>query len=360
MRQRSAAYSLEDPTVEQSVIERRAASGSENIGNSMHDDCVRENAKWREQAGLDSYIVRDAGGGCCKWCAALEGRYRYADAPDDVFKRHDNCTCTVTYECGRKRQDVWSKKTWEASDEELQARKEASEASKPKVYRNGELKELSDSAKPKVFTPAEAKELEQQALEKNPVTKLSPEQAKAIDEQSKPTVNTQEQAKAINDAAIERYKPHDPENVNKNEVENPEEKSIIKLGINLFDKSSSIYLDALSIEEEKGFKDVFLHGSPNSVQVLRDGKPINLSVQDFVNVLKNNGYYGEDISLCSCSTGKGYNSFEQLLSKELGVKIKAPDDDVYLIPEDGIMFVGSKYSNTGKWRVFDKGVEIID
>lgn len=177
----SWAHSLEDPTVEQSVIERRAASGSENIGNSMHDDCIKENAKWREQAGLDTYLVRDAGGGCCPWCAAIAGRYKYADAPDDVFRRHDHCTCTVTYECGRKRQDVWSKKTWEASDEELQARKEASEAAQPKVYRNDELKELSDSAKPKVFTPAEAKELEQRALAEHPIMKNTSEQAKALE-----------------------------------------------------------------------------------------------------------------------------------------------------------------------------------
>ena len=176
----SWAHSLEDPTVEQSVIERRGQSGAENIGNSMHDDCVKENAKLHDKAGLDCYLVRDAGGGCCAWCAAIAGRYKYADAPDDIFRRHDHCTCTTTYECGRMRQDVWSKRTWEASPEELQARKDAAEA-----------------AKPTVNTPQQAKELERQALEKNPVTKLSPEQAQAINEQSKPTVNTKEQAKEI-------------------------------------------------------------------------------------------------------------------------------------------------------------------
>lgn len=161
------AHSLEDPTVEPSVTERRAASGSENIGNSIHDDCIKENAKVREQAGLDCYLTRDAGGGCCPWCAALEGRYEYASAPDDIFRRHDNCTCTVTYECGKMRQDVWSKRTWEASPEELQARKDAAEA-----------------AKPTVNTPEQAKEIERQALEKNPVTKLTPEQAKAIEDKA--------------------------------------------------------------------------------------------------------------------------------------------------------------------------------
>ena len=62
------------------------------------------------------------------------------------------------------RQDVWSKRTWEASPEELQARKDAAEA-----------------AKPTVNTPEQAKELERQALEKNPVTKLSHEQAEELE-----------------------------------------------------------------------------------------------------------------------------------------------------------------------------------
>ena len=146
----------------------------------MHDDCVRENAKRREQAGLDTYLVRDAGGGCCAWCAAIAGRYKYADAPDDVFRRHDHCTCTTTYECGRMRQDVWSKRTWQASDKELEQRKALSEASKPTVN-----------------TPEQAKELERQALEKNPVTKLSPEQAQELNERSKPVVHTSAEAKEL-------------------------------------------------------------------------------------------------------------------------------------------------------------------
>lgn len=212
----SWAHSLEDPTVEQSVIERRAASGSENIGNSMHDDCVKENAKLHDKVGLDTYLVRDAGGGCCAWCAAIAGRYKYADAPDDVFRRHDNCTCTVTYECGRMRQDVWSKKTWEVSDEELKARKEASEAAQPKVYRNGELKELSDSAKPKVFTPEQAKALEAKALGKEDVDftqkndKMSAN-SDSILEPQRPTIHTKEEideiTKYAEDNGIKLYQP---------------------------------------------------------------------------------------------------------------------------------------------------------
>ena len=138
----TAAHSLEDPTVPQETIKRRARSTTENIANSMHDDYIKENAKTRTQAGLKCYLVRDAGGGCCKWCQALEGRFDYATAPDDIFRRHDNCTCSVTYECGRQRQDVWSKKTWEATPEELKARKEAEVASKPVVNTKEQAKEL--------------------------------------------------------------------------------------------------------------------------------------------------------------------------------------------------------------------------
>jgi len=135
---------------------------------------------------------------------------------------------------------------------------------------------------------------------------------------------------------------------------------IVKLGINMFDTSDPIYVDAFSIEEEPGFEDVFLHGSSTHVQITRNGKPVNLTPKEFADELKSRGYNGGNIRLASCSTGKGENSFAQQLSNELGVKVKAPDDEVYLIADEGIMFVGSQFSNTGKWRAFDKGVEIFD
>ena len=85
----------------------------------------------------------------------------------------------------------------------------------------------------------------------------------------------------------------------------------------MFDKSDPIFLDTLSIEEEFGFEDIHLHGSPSSVQVIRNGKRVNLGVNDFI----------EDIN------SKGYN---------------------------GVLYVGSEFRDTGKWRVFDKGVEVND
>lgn len=187
-----AAHSLEDPTVPEETIKRRARSATENIANSMHDDTIKENAKWRSKAGLDTYLVRDAGGGCCKWCQALEGRYKYVEAPDDIFRRHDNCTCTVIYECGRQRQDIWSKKTWQASEKELQQRRVAAEAAKP--------------------------------------TRLTKEQAQTINEQSKPRILSKAEADAINERAIELKLPRDPDIVKNNSIDNSGESGIIKTG----------------------------------------------------------------------------------------------------------------------------------
>ena len=157
------AHSLEDPNADDEKVARRGKS-SGNVVAARHDENVKANAAWREKAGFDCYLVRDAGGGCCPWCAALEGRYEYASAPDDIFRRHDNCTCTVTYECGKMRQDVWSKRTWEASPEELQARKDAAEAAKPTVKTPAEAQAINEQSKPMQLNAEQAEALQNRIL----------------------------------------------------------------------------------------------------------------------------------------------------------------------------------------------------
>ena len=196
------AHSLEDPNASDEKIARRGKSTG-TIVAARHDENVKANAAWREKAGFDCYLTRDAGGGCCSWCAALEGKYSYADAPDDIFRRHDNCTCTVTYECGRMRQDVWSKRTWEADPKDIEARKAASESSKPKV-----------------FTKEEAQALNEQS--KSNITVLSKEQAEALNKQSQPIVLTEAEAKEREAKALGK-----DNNVNNKSVDKPEESGII-------------------------------------------------------------------------------------------------------------------------------------
>lgn len=106
-------------TVVLAVIQRRAKSSAENIVQSYADDYIRENAEFREEAGLKCYLTRYNSGKCCPWCDKLAGRYDYETAPEDIFQRHDNCDCVVTYENGRMRQDVWSKKQWQVPGDDV-------------------------------------------------------------------------------------------------------------------------------------------------------------------------------------------------------------------------------------------------
>lgn len=107
---------VSDQTADWETIQRRLDSPIRNITESFYDDYIAENVKFRNNAGLRCYITRSVSGNCCKWCSALAGKYAYSNAPPDIYRRHDNCHCTVTYENGKTRQDVWSKKTWQVKE----------------------------------------------------------------------------------------------------------------------------------------------------------------------------------------------------------------------------------------------------
>lgn len=115
-RVRKIAKSLTDPSVPENTIKRRAKAPVANVSKSFHDDYIRKNAAFRNDAGLDVYIVR-MGTGCCKWCSEVSGKYKFGSQPDDIFRRHDNCDCTIIYDNqvlrGKKKSDGSRSKTWE-------------------------------------------------------------------------------------------------------------------------------------------------------------------------------------------------------------------------------------------------------
>lgn len=278
--------SLRDLSKPVEVLQRRAKAAPETAVKAMHDDRMKSEAKFRSRAGLKCFITRKAVSGCCAWCTAMAGRYAYGEEPDDIYRRHDNCDCTVTFENGRKRQDVWSKREWEAPEPGAGAGERV------------------------VLTKDQARELE----EKHQLEVLT----------------------------------------------NGEKHARIRLGINLFDPSDELYVEAFSVEEEAGFTDIYLHGSPSSVQITVNGKPKNITPAEFEQLLKSKGINGGDIRLCSCSTGYGDDSFARQLSEIHNGKVKAPDSDVYYAPDEGTVFNGDPNANVGKWRIFEKGAEIND
>lgn len=124
-RVQAVAGAASAPDISEEKMVRRMTSTTENITRSFYDDYVETNVKYRSEAGLECFIIRSDHGGCCKWCAALAGKYRYPEeVPKDVYRRHDNCTCTVTYTNGRTAQDVWSKTSRELPAEERERMRE--------------------------------------------------------------------------------------------------------------------------------------------------------------------------------------------------------------------------------------------
>lgn len=113
-----------------------------NYSQAVTDQTLRKNAELSAKIGVERYIVRQterferkqrkAGKGRkkgtyytvpCEWCSAQAGRYVYkgngSNIPKSVYQRHVGCRCTLTFENGKNRQNVWNHpETWTAEDAE--------------------------------------------------------------------------------------------------------------------------------------------------------------------------------------------------------------------------------------------------
>lgn len=83
-----------------------------NFSQSVVDDAIKENAEFHSKSGLYPTITRTVDrANACNWCKSVAGVFKYPDVPEGVYRRHDNCRCTVEYDPGdSKRVNVWTKK----------------------------------------------------------------------------------------------------------------------------------------------------------------------------------------------------------------------------------------------------------
>ena len=123
----------------------RRAGSTATVSMSFHEDFVREQASFRSRAGLKCWITRVTDGKCCPWCSDIAGRYEYGEEPEKIYQRHDNCGCSVTFENGRQRQDVWSKRTWEVPGKDAGA-------AEPTVLSAAQAAEIEAKHQPTVLT----------------------------------------------------------------------------------------------------------------------------------------------------------------------------------------------------------------
>lgn len=67
------------------------------------DDVTSSAAEIQYEMGIPPTVVRRAESGCCEWCDRLAGEYEYSPNMDrDVFRRHNNCRCEITYIPGKR------------------------------------------------------------------------------------------------------------------------------------------------------------------------------------------------------------------------------------------------------------------
>lgn len=107
-------------------VSEKLLTAFENFSQSIVDKTIQTNADLHYRAGLTPKIIRKSERKCCEWCANLAGEYDYpTDMPDDVFRRHENCRCTVEYDPGSgKRQNVHTKEWTESTeDTKIESRK---------------------------------------------------------------------------------------------------------------------------------------------------------------------------------------------------------------------------------------------
>lgn len=112
-----------------------------NNSEAFVDDYVEANSKFRAKAGLKTKLIRKAAWNCCDWCSKLEGTYDYGSAPSDIYRRHEFCRCTVTYQSEKISQNVWSKRKWETPKVETPKRNELT-----KEERQSQLEQLKRDA----------------------------------------------------------------------------------------------------------------------------------------------------------------------------------------------------------------------
>lgn len=90
-----------------------------NNSEAFADDYIRANADFRAKAGLRTKITRRVANNCCDWCAAMAGSWVYGSEPPDIYRRHEFCRCTVTYQSDKTSQNVWSKRKWETPKDDI-------------------------------------------------------------------------------------------------------------------------------------------------------------------------------------------------------------------------------------------------
>lgn len=130
---RTRAYGIADELVNRDVQEKTFIEQIRQASMAVVDDTVKDNVDFMYDAGLEPEIHRTADSGACKWCRDRAGVFKYSEVKGkhmDVFQRHTDCRCLVTFVTPKGSQNVHTKR-WYKDDNAaaIAARKEMAEQS---------------------------------------------------------------------------------------------------------------------------------------------------------------------------------------------------------------------------------------
>ena len=101
-------------------VERTFYDQIVNFSQNVVDESIRSNATVLSNAGVQSKIVRRPEVGACAWCRAVAGTYEYADVRrtrNDVWRRHENCRCTIDFITERNGSEYRERVTTESASQ---------------------------------------------------------------------------------------------------------------------------------------------------------------------------------------------------------------------------------------------------
>src|SRR5262249_1565256 len=94
------------------------------------------------------------------------------------------------------------------------------------------------------------------------------------------------------------------------------------------------------------------HGSSDKFLVRKGDGFVELGVNELAAAIKAVGGAGQDIRLISCATGKSDTSIAQALADKLGVKVDAPSDTVWILPDGRTVIGKNPPEATGTWSSY--------
>lgn len=121
-----------------------------NFTESIVNDAIKKNVDFRAEIGMRPKIVRTMARPCCEWCSALAGTYFADEAPEDIYRRHDNCDCVVMHISEKGVQNAHTKEFLKKAEEVAERKAKIEELATPvvtKEKRQSRIRELEEAQK---------------------------------------------------------------------------------------------------------------------------------------------------------------------------------------------------------------------